>query len=144
MHFSVREKPSQTKNAFYMDSVLRERGEGGVGRHDFFKTFWCTCFSVSVTKRNCPVCMGDRKPPLLGAKTKSAPRCFRNINNNAKHSAQFAIPIFNPLRHFWAISASHRGQNGNFGSKVPSWQVEDYCKYFELAGNPPKSGQHLN
>ena len=30
-----------------------------LGRDDFFKTFRRTCFRVSVTKRNCPVCIGN-------------------------------------------------------------------------------------
>ena len=69
--------------------------------------------------------------------------CLKNINNNAKHSAKWVIPIFNPLHHTWDFFAPPRGQNDYFGLKQPSWQREDNFAYFEMAGNPSKSGQHF-
>ena len=81
--------------------------------------------------------------PLTGRKAKSALRCFRNINNNTKHFAVMALPLFNPLHHTWAISAPPRGPNGYFGLKQPLCRGEDYFAYFELAKIVSKSGKRL-
>ena len=75
----------------------------------------------------------DRKSPYWENNQKIALRCFRNINNNSKHSAQLVLPIFNPLHHTWAISAPPKGQKDNFGLKQPSCHGEDYFAYLKLA-----------
>ena len=69
--------------------------------------------------------------------------CLKNINNNAKHSAKLVILIFNPLHHAWGFFAPPRDQNDYFGLKQPSWQREDNFAYFEMAGNPSKSGKRF-
>ena len=84
-----------------------------------------------------------QKISLLEDKPKTAPRCFRNINDKTKHFALMVLPILNPLNHTWATSGHPTGQKRYFGPKQPFCQGEDYFAYFKLAENPSKSGNYI-